>query len=239
MPRPAVFLARDGVINRLVPQGEFGALVPPVDPVDFELLPGVGEAIVTLNHFRIPVIALSNQPAIAEGRLTPARLDAITEKMRAGLARAGARLDGVLYCRHHPDGIVEAYATDCECRKPKPGLFFRAARERNLSLTDSFLIGADPDDIAAGQAAGVTTFVISTRRDACDGFSPADSHPDCVAADLNEAFHSITQFLAASGKLPTIAAVPAAVPAPAAFKQQAENPFAMAGHSWKGSRNDI
>jgi D-glycero-D-manno-heptose 1,7-bisphosphate phosphatase len=209
MPRPAVFLTRDGVINRFSRHHEFGTPVAPAHPSEFELIPGVGEAIASLNRLRIPTIAVSNQPGIAEGKLTPVLLDAITEKMRATLAVSGARLDGVLYCRHNPDGVVDPYAKDCECRKPKPGLLFRAGRERNLSLPDSFMVGADPDDVAAGQAAGVTTFLISPHRCAtCADFSSQDTHPDCIAKNLTEAFHAITQFLAASGKLPNLAAVP-------------------------------
>jgi D-glycero-D-manno-heptose 1,7-bisphosphate phosphatase len=213
MPRPAVFLARDGVINCYVRNPKFGTMDVPVHPDDFELLPGVAETIASLNRLCVPAVVVSNQPGIAEGKLTPRLLDAITEKMRASLALAGARLDAVLYCRHHPDGIVGPYATDCECRKPKPAMLFRAARERNLSLRDSFFVGNSADDIAAGHAAGVTTFLISSHRCAtCAEFASQEAHPDCVVTDLAEAVRAITQFLAAYGKLPASAAVP--IPAP-------------------------
>ena len=215
MPRPAVFLARDGVINRYVRSAKFGTMDVPAHPDDFELLPGVAESIASLNRFGIPVVALSNQPGVAEGKLTPRLLDAITEKMRASLALAGARLDAVLYCRHHPDGIVEPYAADCECRMPKPAMLFRAAKERNVSLQDSFFVGNSAADIAAGQAAGVTTFLISSHRCAtCAEFASQETHPDCVVTDLAEAVRAITQFLAAYGKLPTLAALPVVPPPP-------------------------
>jgi D,D-heptose 1,7-bisphosphate phosphatase len=198
MPRPAVFLGRDGVINRYTRAAALGTAVVPTHPDDFELLPGVGEAVALLNRLAVPVIVVSNQPGIAEGKLTPRLLDAITEKMRAGLALAGARLDGVLYCRHHPAGVVDPYTIDCACRKPKPGMLLRAANERNLSLGDSFMVGDSADDVAAGHAAGVTTFLLSSHRCAtCAEFSSQDAHPDCITADLNEAVHVIQQFLSA------------------------------------------
>ena len=67
--------------------------------------------------------------------------------MRAQLARGGARLDAVLYCRHHPDAVIAEYRAACDCRKPKPGLLLRAARERNLDLAQSFFIGDDVSDV--------------------------------------------------------------------------------------------
>jgi D-glycero-D-manno-heptose 1,7-bisphosphate phosphatase len=197
MRRPAVFLDRDGVINRYVYNAEFGTIDSPATAEQFELLPGVGQAIASLNRIRIPVIAVSNQPGVAHGKFSPTLLDAMTEKMRAQLAEAGARLDGVLYCRHHPEGILNAYSIDCECRLPKTGLLNRAATERNLNLEASYLVGDGVEDIFAGRVAGLTTFLVSPHGPAArDEFSLRGSWPDCIVTSLDEAASIICELFA-------------------------------------------
>jgi D-glycero-D-manno-heptose 1,7-bisphosphate phosphatase len=192
-----VFLDRDGVINRYAYNAEFGTVDSPASPEQFELLPGAGEAIASLNRMRIPVIAISNQPGIAHGKLSPPLLDAITEKMRAQLAEAGARLDGALYCRHHPEGVLDPYRIDCECRMPKTGLLERAAKERNLNLEESFLVGDGVEDILAGRAGGLTTFLVSPHGIAVsEEFSMRGAWPDCVVSNLRDAATAITELLA-------------------------------------------
>jgi D,D-heptose 1,7-bisphosphate phosphatase len=244
MPRPAVFLDRDGVINRYVCDAESGTVRVPTHPDEFALLPGAAESVGRLNRLGLPAIVVSNQPEIAEGKLTPRLLDAITEKMRAELALAGARLDAVLYCRHDPDGVIERYAIDCDCRKPKPGMLLRAARERNIGLADSFLVGDAAEDIAAGHAAGVTTFLLSSHRCAtCAEFASQEAHPDCIAADLAEAVGAIEQFLAAAGKLPSrkrTAAAPGGVSATEDAANQLCRPFAaLASEGWRVLRKNV
>jgi len=194
--RRAVFLGRDGVINRWAHSSDLAPGDSPANPDEFELLPGAGEAIAALNALRLPVVVVSNQPGIASGRLTTAVLDAINEKMRAELAKTGARTGGVLYCRHDPAGRIKAYRMECECRKPKPGMLFRAARERNLNLSQSFLVGNSAEDILAGHAAGVMTFLVSSGvSSAYRGLSRWQAQPDCIVADLGEAVRAIDQLL--------------------------------------------
>lgn len=188
MKRRAVFLDRDGVINRYAYNSELGTVDSPAHPGEFELLPGAAEAIAGLNQMGLPVIVVSNQPGIAKGKLSPSLLDAINEEMRIQLARERARLDGVLYCRHHPDAIFEEYRMDCDCRKPKAGLLFRAASEREIDLSRSFLLGDDVPDILAGRAAGVTTLLLSPHRcTVCEEFSSRGAVPDHLVRDWKEA----------------------------------------------------
>lgn len=180
MKRPAVFLGRDGVINRYASSAELGPLASPMRPDEFGLLPGAGEAIAELNRLGIPVIVVSNQAGIANGRMTPSMLDAINEEMRIRLAWEGARLDAVLYCRHHPDAAIGQYREECDCRKPKPGLLYRAAKERGIDLGQSFLVGDGVADILAGLAAGVTTVLLSPDRTLPEGVSACGAAPDFV-----------------------------------------------------------
>lgn len=200
MKKPAVFLDRDGVINRYAYNAELGTVDTPATPSEFELLPGAAEAVAALNGMNLPVIVVSNQPGIAKGKLSPKLLDAINEEMRVQLARAGARLDAVLYCRHHPEAVVADYRADCDCRKPKPGLLLRAALERNLDLRESYFIGDDASDVLAGRAAGVTTILLSPHRcTVCEEFSSRGAVPDLLARDLGHAVSAVAT-MRASGK---------------------------------------
>jgi histidinol-phosphate phosphatase family protein len=155
--RKAVFLDRDGVINANVNRL--------AKPEDFVMLPGVPEAIRRLNEAGYKVIMLTNQPDIAKGFVTFSEIGAIHDKMRGLLAKEGAHIDAVYICPHHPDkgfpGELPELKIDCDCRKPKPGLVLRAARENNIDLSSSWLVGDSNSDIAAGKAAGVRTILSS------------------------------------------------------------------------------
>jgi D-glycero-D-manno-heptose 1,7-bisphosphate phosphatase len=186
--RRAVFLDRDGVINRMFYHSEFGILDSPANPDQFELLPRVGEAIAELNGLGLLVIVVSNQPGIAKGKFTPALLEAIERKMVSGIAAAGGKLDAVYYCLHHPDAVVEEYRARCECRKPEPELLFRAAREWNIDLTGSYMLGDGVTDIEAGRAAGAATLFVSSRKCyKCEALADHGVRPDYLVANLTEA----------------------------------------------------
>jgi D-sedoheptulose 7-phosphate isomerase len=208
MKKRAVFLDRDGVINRYAYDAEFGTVDTPATPEQFELLAGAGEAIAGLNQLGLPVIVVSNQPGIAKGKLTPQLLDAITTKMVQELAAVGARLDEVLYCLHHPEATLAKYRINCDCRKPNPGLLFRAAQEWKLDLAGSFLVGDGVQDILAGRAAGVTTVLLASRRcTVCEEFASRGAQPDRVAGDLKQATRAISEMLT-SRRQPPPAAYP-------------------------------
>jgi D-sedoheptulose 7-phosphate isomerase len=213
MKTSAVFLDRDGVINRYAYNAELGTVDTPTNLSEFQLLPGAAEAIATLNRLDLPVVVVSNQPGIAKGKMSPKLLDAINEEMRTQLARAGARLDAVLYCRHHPDAVVAGYRADCECRKPKPGLLLRAALERNLDLGQSFFVGDDVSDVLAGRAAGVTTILLSQHRcTVCEEFSSRGAVPHLLARDLGDAVNAIAEMRATGKQM--LAPFPAATSRP-------------------------
>jgi D-sedoheptulose 7-phosphate isomerase len=197
MKSRAVFLDRDGVINRYAYNPEFGTVDSPARPAEFSLLPGAGEAIAELNRMNLLVVVVSNQPGIAKGKLSPPLLDAIDEEMRLQLALCGARLDAVYYCRHHPEAVVAEYRADCDCRKPKPGLLFRAAADRNLDLASCFFVGDGVTDILAGRAAGVSTVLLAPSRcTVCEEFSARGANPEVLVRDLPLAVEAIRASLA-------------------------------------------
>jgi D-glycero-D-manno-heptose 1,7-bisphosphate phosphatase len=170
----AVFLDRDGVINRKAPtEDEYITRWE-----EMHIIPGVVEAIVLLNRAGFRVIVVSNQRCIAKGLLTTIELDAIHQRMCRELGVAGAKIDGVYYCPHEEQ-------PPCSCRKPEPGMLFAAADEHQLDLTSSWMIGDSEKDVAAGRSAGCRTARI-LRPDVTP-----DCNADMVARSLLEAVKQI------------------------------------------------
>ncbi len=152
----AIFLDRDGTINKYV------GFLRNID--EFELIPGVAEAIRKTNESGYLAIVVTNQPVIARGEVTVPELQLIHNKMETLLGAEGAYLDAIYYCPHHPhkgyEGEVPELKIDCECRKPKPGMLLKAAEDFNISLEDSWMIGDGENDVRAGKAAGCRTALI-------------------------------------------------------------------------------
>ena len=146
----AIFLDRDGTINKYV-----GFLTK---PDQFELLPGVADAIKMINKSGYLAVVVTNQPVIARGDCTWEELQQIHDKMETDLGKEGAFVDAIYVCPHHKDKGFEGerpeYKYDCDCRKPKPGLLLKAAKDLNIDLTQSIMIGDGDNDVKAGQMAG-------------------------------------------------------------------------------------
>ena len=152
----AIFLDRDGTVNKYV-----GYLH---NPEQLELLDGVGEAIRKINLSGYLAIVVTNQPVVARGEVTVEGLQEIHNKMETLLGKEGAYLDGIYYCPHHPDkgfdGEVKELKIVCECRKPKAGLLLQAAKDFNIDLSQSWMIGDSENDVLAGKNAGCKTALI-------------------------------------------------------------------------------
>ncbi len=146
----AVFLDRDGTINRYV------GFLRKIE--EMELLPGAAEAIRRINASGRLAIVVTNQPVIARGEVTTEQLAEIHNKLETLLGQEGAYLDAIYYCPHHPDrgfpGEISELKIDCDCRKPKPGLLLKAARDFNIDLGESWMIGDEDRDMEAGRRAG-------------------------------------------------------------------------------------
>ncbi len=154
----AIFLDRDGTINKYV-----GFLR---DIRDFELIDGVAEAIGKINRSGYLAIVITNQPVIARGEVTWTGLQQIHNKMETLLGLEGVYLDGIYFCPHHPHrgyaGEVPELKFDCDCRKPKPGMILKAAKDFNIDLSQSWMIGDGENDVKAGQAAGCKTALVGS-----------------------------------------------------------------------------
>jgi D-glycero-D-manno-heptose 1,7-bisphosphate phosphatase len=166
--RRAVFLDRDGVINRAVVRD--GKPYPPARLEDVEILPGVPDALGRLRAAGFRLVVVTNQPDVARGTQQRSVVEAID-----GFLAASLPLDEFRVC-YHDD------RDDCPCRKPKPGLLEAAARDGDLSLSASFMVGDRWRDVEAGRHAGCTTIFIDRRYS-----EPAPANPDVVVRSLPEA----------------------------------------------------
>lgn len=152
MKRAAVFFDRDGT---LIVERE-GYLT---DPDQVELIEGAATAVADVNAHGRAAVLVTNQSAVARGLLTLEGLAEIHERLETLLSEQGARLDAIYFCPHGPDSNPL-----CLCRKPAPGMLTRAAKELDLNLSASFLVGDDGRDIAAARAAGVSPILVLTGK---------------------------------------------------------------------------
>ena len=181
----AVFIDRDGV------------LIEDVDllanPDEIRVLDGVPQALTSLEQAGFRLIVISNQTVVARGLATEADVCAMNAEVERQLTEAGApHLSGFYFCPHHPRATLPAYRVACECRKPRSGLLVQAAREHDLDLTRSFVVGDRITDIVAGARVGCRTVQVQTgkhREPPIQTVDPLDDsvEPDHVCANLPEA----------------------------------------------------
>jgi D-glycero-D-manno-heptose 1,7-bisphosphate phosphatase len=175
-PRPAVFLDRDGVLNRCTVRD--GIPHPPSSVEELEILPGVMEAMAKVSDRGLPLIVVTNQPDVARGTQTREAVERINQYLKGRLP-----IMEVYTCYHDtPD--------NCDCRKPKAGLLMEAASAYNIDLNRSFMVGDRWSDVVAGQAAGCETFLIDLPYSKAERCSP-----DHRVRDLGEAVEIILRRL--------------------------------------------
>jgi D-glycero-D-manno-heptose 1,7-bisphosphate phosphatase len=180
MPKPAVFLDRDGTVIR-----EVGYL----NRLDrIEIFPWSIDAVRVLNRAGFLTFVVTNQAGVARGYFDEALVQethrAIDERMRAG----GARIDGYYYCPHHPDAGVGPYRMACDCRKPRPGMIRQAEREFGVDAARSFVVGDRWMDVEFGHAAGARSIMVRSGYATGEEPRPEGSRPpDAVVDNLMEA----------------------------------------------------
>ncbi len=176
MLHKAAFLDRDGTIAEDV---HYCSRVE-----DFHILPRVATAIRLLNQHGYKVVVITNQSGIARGYFTADTLSSIHLKMEEELKRDSAHIDAIYVCPHHPDD-------GCECRKPKPALLLKAARDISIALGQSYMVGDDIKDVQAGRAAGCRT--VWLNPDPSQQIQDARLSSTHVAIDLYEAVEWLLQ----------------------------------------------
>jgi len=156
--KPAVFLDRDGVLNK------DNGYVSQVD--DFEFIEGAIEACIELKKKGYLLVVITNQSGIARGMFSEEQFHSLTEWMDWSMADRGVDLDGIYYCPHHAEAGQGEYKIDCACRKPKPGMLLDAIKDLNIDVENSLLIGDKVSDLHAGIAAGIkVNYLVRTGKE--------------------------------------------------------------------------
>ena len=171
--RKAIFLDRDGVINK-----EVNYLS---NPDDFEFIEGSIEALKTLKRKGFLLIVITNQAGIARGYFTEEILQKIHEKMIKLLKQDNITLDDIYHCPHHPE-----FSGECDCRKPNPGMIFKAKKKHDISLKDSFMVGDTLNDIQTGINASCKTVLLLTGYGEEQRRNINDIQPDYIYNNLIE-----------------------------------------------------
>jgi len=167
--RPAVFLDRDGTVIEEV--GHLG------EPERVAILPGVPAALRGLSDAGFALVLVTNQAGVARGMFTEEDVAAVNARTAELLAAEGVSLDGIYHCPHHPD-----FTGPCDCRKPEPGMLKSAARDLDLDLGASWMVGDHPSDAGAARAAGARPIIVRTGHGLLPG-SDHDPGPDATIVD--------------------------------------------------------
>ncbi len=158
MKKRAVFLDRDGTIIHGDPPEWITC------PGDVRLLNGAAAAVRAMNRAGFVVVVLTNQSGVARGYFTEEDLAAIDSVMLDRLRRAGAHIDAVYFCPHHPEAKLARYRKVCDCRKPKKGMLRRAVRDLGLTLKGSFMVGDATRDVLLAKDEAMTPILVRTGK---------------------------------------------------------------------------
>jgi D-glycero-D-manno-heptose 1,7-bisphosphate phosphatase len=190
MSNTAVFFDRDGTLIH-----DPGYLNHP-DQV--QVIDGAAEALKEFQLLGYKTVVVSNQSGVARGVISIEMLERIHDRLRELLAVKGASVDAIYYCPDHPDGTIPEYRKDSDWRKPKPGMLLAAAKEMDIDLSQSWMIGDNERDVEAGRSAGCKTILIGSTVSgnvmASETRPPADpekSKPDYVAVNMKEAVNIV------------------------------------------------
>ena len=176
--KKAVFLDRDGTIN--IDTGYVG------NAENFVFIDGAVEAIHLLNQNGFLVIVITNQSGVGRGYFTERDVNNLHHFINLELAKKNAKIDAFYYCPHHPVEAKGLYKIECNCRKPKTGLFEKAMLEFNIDAKSSYIVGDNITDIEAGVRLNMSTIFIGRHKPGRENFSAADNLLDAVHLILSE-----------------------------------------------------
>ncbi|MDO8482540.1 MAG: HAD-IIIA family hydrolase [bacterium] len=196
MGKKAIFLDRDGIINELYYDPEYGVIESPLAPEQARLVFGIVPLIKAVKKLGYTVVTVSNQPNVALGKTSEANFKRISEKITELLKNEGVAVDAEYYCFHHPFAKITKFKLTCDCRKPGIALFLEAAREHNIDLNASWMIGDGISDVIAGKKAGCKTILLA-NIDAAENLRIIEQQlkgcrPDHTIKKLTDAIKIVT-----------------------------------------------
>lgn len=185
--KKVLFLDRDGIINCVV-KNKKGEYDSPQTVEQVSLVNGIDNLIGWANKNNILVVEVTNQPAVAKGKMTMQTCMAIEQRIEALLTDKGVQIDKKYICYHHPKGIVPELSIDCTCRKPKSGMLQQAAEDLDIDLKSSIMVGDRDWDVMAGKTAGCKTILYLFTEDSAEKIKFAmESTPDYKVWSMDEA----------------------------------------------------
>lgn len=184
----AVFLDRDGVLNRLVFNPATGEYESPHNEEDLDVYPYAADCLRRLARKGYLLFLVSNQPSYAKGKTTIEKIKAVHRRLHETMDAAGVTFTEYYYCYHHPLGIEPGFSGSCRCRKPKPYFLLEAQRGYDLDMSVSWMVGDQDSDIFCGREAGVRTVLVENEFSAS---KRGKSAPDYRAGDLQAAVRII------------------------------------------------
>ncbi len=193
MSNKAIFLDRDDTLIE-----DLGYINHP-DQV--KLLDGVDKSLIELKAMGYKLIVVSNQSGVARGIVSEEVLGEIHDRLKQLLAEKGAPLDRIYYCPYHPDGVIEKYRKESDWRKPKPGMLLAAAKEMDIDLTQSWMIGNSVRDVEAGLQAGCKT-ILTNDVSHSEQHKLGEPNPDYRAVNIKEAVNIIKKHHRSAGVSP-------------------------------------
>jgi D-glycero-D-manno-heptose 1,7-bisphosphate phosphatase len=179
----AIFIDKDGTLIHDVPYN--------VNPDRIVLYTGTIQALASLKELGYLVIVISNQSGVARGYFEEHALEAVKERL--GILLGDVGIDGFYYCPHHPHGTVERYTVECDCRKPQPGMILQAAKDFQVDLSQSWMIGDILSDAEAGNRAGCKTILINNGNET-EWEMNSLRKPAYIVKDLVEASQLIQEY---------------------------------------------
>lgn len=178
MPSKAVFLDKDGTLVEDIPYN--------VDPTLIRLAESAIEGLCLLQEAGYRLLVVTNQSGVARGFFTEDDLYPVQKRLQELLSPARIILSGFYYCPHYPQGSVRQYAVECSCRKPQPGMLYQAARDHQIDLKESWLVGDILHDVEAGNRAGCKTVLINNGHETEWDVTPV-RQPDFIVKNLKDA----------------------------------------------------
>jgi D,D-heptose 1,7-bisphosphate phosphatase len=193
MSNKAIFLDRDDTLI------EDPGYISQPDQV--KLLDGVDKSLTEFRAMGYKLVVVSNQSGVARGIVSEKALDEIHNRLKQLLAEKGAPLDRIYYCPYHPDGVIEKYSKESDCRKPNAGMLLAAATEMDIDLNQSWMVGNSSRDIEAGLKAGCKTILINNPRHP-ERHKLGEPNPDYRAVNIKEAANIVKKHNRSAGEKP-------------------------------------